>query len=184
MSENTTPQPQDAEGLEPEVDQATEAPDQPESPEAAPELSREEELERMLAERTEDLQRLQAEYVNYKRRVDRDRALSRQLGVESVVGDLMPVLDSIDLARQHEDNSPGFQMIADALAKLAGKHGLVSFGQVGDVFDPVQHEALMQAPMPEGDEITETTVSQVIQAGYRLGDRVVRPARVGVASPE
>lgn len=142
------------------------------------------ELENTVAERTQDLQRLQAEYVNYKRRVDRDRNLARQAGIESVVADLLPVLDSIDLARQHKDNSQGFELVADSLTKVAQKHGLSSFGAVGDAFDPVMHDALMQAPMADGQPVTETTVSQVIQTGYKLGDRVLRPARVGVANPE
>lgn len=142
------------------------------------------ELENTVAERTQDLQRLQAEYVNYKRRVDRDRNLARQAGIESVVADLLPVLDSIDLARQHKDNSQGFELVADSLAKVAQKHGLSSFGAVGDAFDPVMHDALMQAPMADGQVVTETTVSQVLQTGYKLGDRVLRPARVGVANPD
>lgn len=141
------------------------------------------ELEEQLAERTTDLQRLGAEYVNYKKRVDRDRLHARQSGVESVVNDLLPVLDSIALARQHDDMAEGFQMVADELARVTVKHGLVSFGEVGEPFDPNFHEALMQAPLADGTEVDEVTVSQVIQTGYRLNDRVVRPARVAVANP-
>ena len=141
------------------------------------------ELEALVAERTSDLQRLQAEYVNYKRRVDRDRALSKQAGIETVVQDLIPIYDSIDLARQHDDISEGGQMVVDALGKLGEKYGLTSFGAVGEVFDPTLHDALMQAPMPDGAEVSETTISQVMQTGYKLGDRVLRPARVGVANP-
>lgn len=141
------------------------------------------ELEERLAERTTDLQRLGAEYVNYKKRVDRDRAQARQAGVEVVVNDLLPVLDSIDLARQHDDVTEGFQMVADELTRITTKHGLVSFGQVGEPFDPNFHEALMHAPLEGGAEVEVTTVSQVIQTGYRLHDRVVRPARVAVADP-
>ncbi|MGD7733124.1 nucleotide exchange factor GrpE [Propionibacteriaceae bacterium G57] len=141
------------------------------------------ELETLLAERTADLQRLGAEYVNYKKRVDRDRLQSRQAGVESVVQDLLPVLDSIALARQHEDLGEGFRLVADELNRVAVKHGLVGFGEVGEAFDPNLHEALMQLPLPDGTEVDEPTVSQVMQPGYMLGDRVLRPARVGVANP-
>ncbi|WP_316670214.1 nucleotide exchange factor GrpE [uncultured Propionibacterium sp.] len=133
------------------------------------------------AERTADLQRLQAEYVNYKKRVDRDRALARQLGVEAVVADLMPVLDAIQLAKSHGDLDGGFKMVADELEKVAAKHGLVVFGTVGDPFDPTHHEALMEVPLEE--KVTVTTLSQVIQPGYQLRDRVIRPARVAVANP-
>lgn len=136
----------------------------------------------LAAERTADLQRLQAEYVNYKRRVDRDRALARQAGIESVVTDLMPVLDTVSLARTHDDLGAGFKMVADELEKVASKHGLTSFGEVGDTFDPNRHDALMEIPL-EGAEVKVTTVSQVMQQGYALGDRIIRPARVGVANP-
>lgn len=137
--------------------------------------------EALAAERTADLQRLQAEYVNYKKRVDRDRALARKSGIEAVVADLMPVLDSITLAKSHEDLAGGFKAVAEELEKIASKHGLVAFGAVGEPFDPNLHEALMQVPM-EG--VTVTTISQVMQQGYLLGDRVIRPARVAVANPQ
>lgn len=138
-------------------------------------------FEALAAERTEDLQRLQAEYVNYKKRVDRDRSLSRRAGVESVMNDLIPVLDAIALAKQHDDLADGGRMIIAELEKVTAKHGLVAFGEVGEAFDPVRHEALMQAPLDEPVEVV--TVSQVIQTGYELGGRVIRPARVAVANP-
>lgn len=137
--------------------------------------------EAVAAERTEDLQRITAEYVNYKRRVDRDRNLARQAGVEAVVTDLMPVLDSIALARTHDDLAGGFKLVADELEKVTGKYGLVAFGEVGEEFDPNRHDALMEIPIEGG--VTVTTVSQVMQQGYALGERVIRPARVGVANP-
>lgn len=133
------------------------------------------------AERTEDLQRLQAEYVNYKKRVDRDRGLAKQAGVESVVMDLMPVLDAIALAKQHNDLAEGSQMIVAELEKVVAKHGLVTFGEVGEEFDPSRHEALMQVQLDE--PVDKVTVSQVIQLGYELKGRVLRPARVAVANP-
>jgi molecular chaperone GrpE len=141
---------------------------------------REQELQALVSERTADLQRLQAEYVNYKKRVDRDRTHARQAGVESVVTELLPVLDSIDMARQHDDLGDGFKLVAGSLEKLAGKHGLHAFGEVGDPFDPKRHEALMQVPM---DGVEVTTCSQVMQRGYELHGRVIRPARVAVAEP-
>ncbi|WP_342780578.1 nucleotide exchange factor GrpE [Tessaracoccus rhinocerotis] len=137
--------------------------------------------EAVAAERTEDLQRITAEYVNYKRRVDRDRNLARQAGVEAVVTDLMPVLDSIALARTHDDLAGGFKLVADELEKVTGKYGLVAFGEVGEEFDPNRHDALMEIPIEGG--VTVTTVSQVMQQGYAIGERVIRPARVGVANP-
>ncbi len=139
------------------------------------------ELEELAAERTQDLQRLQAEYANYKKRVDRDRALSRQGGIEAVVLDLLPVLDSIEAAREHDELTGGFKLVADELERLASKYGLTVYGEVGEEFDPNVHDALMQVPM-EGIEVT--TVSAVMQKGVRLNDRVLRPARVGVAEPE
>src|SRR5699024_9029753 len=101
---------------------------------------------------------------------------------EAVVMDLMPVLDSITLARTHDDMTGGFKMVADELEKVANKHGLTSFGEVGDAFDPNRHDALMEVPLDEPVEVD--TISQVMQPGYALGDRVVRPARVGVARPQ
>lgn len=136
----------------------------------------------LVAERTEDLQRLTAEYANYKKRVDRDRAVSRQAGIEAVISDLMPVLDAVHLARSHDDLDGGFRLVADELEKVTGKYGLESFGEAGQPFDPVLHDALMQMPSPEPVDVT--TIVQVLQAGYKLGDRVIRPARVAVAQPE
>ena len=98
-----------------------------------------------------------------------------------VITDLMPVLDSIAMARQHGEVEGGFKLVVDELEKVANTHGLSSFGEVGDAFDPNLHEALMQMPM-EG--ATVTSVSQVMQPGYKLGDRVLRPARVAVSDPD
>ncbi len=139
------------------------------------------ELEELAAERTADLQRLHAEYANYKKRVDRDRALARQGGIEAVVLDLLPVLDSIEGAREHDELTGGFKLVADEIEKVGAKYGLSVYGEVGDPFDPNVHEALMHVPMPS---VEVTTVSAVMQKGVRLNDRVLRPARVGVAEPE
>ena len=119
--------------------------------------------------------------MNYKKRVDRDRDLARQAGVERVLTDFLPVLDSIALAKQHDDVAGGFKLVADELEKVTTRHGLVAFGEVGDAFDPVRHDALMAVPMDEPVEVV--TVSQVMQQGYELGGRVIRPARVAVANP-
>ncbi len=139
------------------------------------------EMAELVAERTHDLQRLQAEYANYKKRVDRDRSLARQGGIEAVVLDLLPVLDSIEAAREHDELTGGFKLVAEELERLTSKYGLTVYGEVGEEFDPNVHDALMQVPM-EGVQVT--TVSAVMQKGVRLNDRVLRPARVGVAEPE
>ncbi len=142
--------------------------------------------QRVAEERTADLQRLHAEYVNYKKRVDRDRDLARAKGVESVVSDLLPVLDAIEAAKAHVEVDGGFKLVTEALEKVAAKHGLVLFGEVGDTFDPHLHEALMHLPMPQDATVadpTSTSVSAVMQKGVLLGERLVRPARVGVADP-
>ncbi len=141
-----------------------------------------EQLQDLVAERTLDLQRLHAEYANYKKRVDRDRALSRSAGVEAVVLDLLPILDSIEAAREHDELVGGFKLVAEELERIADKFGLSVFGEVGEPFDPQIHEALMQMPM-EG-ELDGPTVAAVMQRGVKLNDRVIRPARVGVADPE
>jgi molecular chaperone GrpE len=136
--------------------------------------------EELVAERTADLQRLQAEYANYKKRVDRDRALARQGGIEAVMADLLPVLDGIAAARSHDELTGGAKLIADELEKVAAKYGLAAFGAADEPFDPHVHEALMTIDKP-GYPVT--SVAQVFQSGYKLNDRVLRPARVGVAEP-
>jgi molecular chaperone GrpE len=139
----------------------------------------------LAADLTRDLQRLQAEYVNYKKRVDRDRELHHHVAVSSVVESLLPVLDDVHLARQHGDLEGGpFAAIADKLEATLAKFGVERFGQPGDAFDPAIHEALMhiQAELAEGTEVT--TVVQVLQPGYRMGERLVRAARVAVADPQ
>lgn len=139
----------------------------------------------MAAELLADLQRLQAEYVNYRKRVERDRDVARDLAVAGVLEALMPVLDDIQLARDHGDLDEGpFAAIADKLEGTLAKFGMQRYGQVGEPFDPAVHEALMhtQAELDEGIEVT--TVTQVMQPGYRAGERVLRAARVAVADPQ
>ena len=139
------------------------------------------ELTDQLAERTSDLQRLQAEYVNYKRRVDRDRNLSRSLGIEGVLKDLLPVLDDLRSAREHGELTGAFKAVGDLIERVTGKYGLVAFGEKGDPFNPHIHEALLHA---HATGITGPTCVEILQPGYQVGDRVLRPARVAVAEPD
>jgi len=133
-----------------------------------------------LADRTADLQRLQAEYANYRKRVDRDRAAVREHAVAGALTELLPVLDAIGQAREHGELSGGFKSVADSLQAALTKLGLVSYGQRGDAFDPKIHEALTHSYSPD---VTEDTCVEVFQPGYRVGERILRPARVAVAEP-
>lgn len=133
-----------------------------------------------LVELTQDLQRLQAEYINYKRRVDRDRELVKQNAQFSVLAGLLPVLDDIDRAREHGELEGGFKAVAESLERIVLSLGLEKFGSPGDEFDPNLHEALMHSQSPDA---TSTTCQDIVHAGYRIGDRVVRPARVTVVGP-
>lgn len=132
-------------------------------------------------ELTADLQRLSAEFANYRKRVDRDRELNRDRAVADVVGDLLPVLDDIDRARSHGELDAGFKAVAEAIEGIAAKYGLVRFGAEGESFDPHVHEAMTSDNSPE---VTEATVTAVYQVGYRLKDQVLRAARVAVTNPE
>ncbi|HEX9034258.1 MAG TPA: nucleotide exchange factor GrpE [Streptosporangiaceae bacterium] len=138
------------------------------------------ELAVKLAERTADLQRLQAEYANYRKRVERDRAAVREQALASVVSDMLPVLDDIGRAREHGELTGGFKAVAESLESAVGKLGLTTFGEVGEEFDPTVHEALMHSYSPD---VTETTCVQILQPGYKVGERILRPARVAVAEP-
>ncbi|MGI8718217.1 MAG: nucleotide exchange factor GrpE, partial [Lapillicoccus sp.] len=139
----------------------------------------------LAAERLSDLQRLQAEYVNYKKRVDRDRAVAREMGISQVLESLLPVLDDIHLAREHGDLEAGpFAAIAEKLEAILGRFGVERFGAVGEQFDPMVHEALMHVEADLDESATMTTVVQILQPGYRTRDRLVRPARVSVADPK
>jgi molecular chaperone GrpE len=142
----------------------------------------------LAAERLADLQRVQAEYVNYKRRVDRDRAVVQERAAQSVIEALLPVLDDIHAAREHGDLVDGpFAAIADKLESTLGKFGLERYGAVGEEFDPTLHEALMHTAWPQDGSVEptgSTTVVQVLQPGYRAGEQILRAARVAVADPE
>jgi molecular chaperone GrpE len=140
---------------------------------------------RKAAEHLEDLRRLQAEYVNYKKRVDRDREHARDRGVTQVVEALLPVLDDIHAAREHGELEGGpFAAIADKLEGILGRFGVETLGAKGEEFDPAIHEALMHVEAELPEDATTTTVVQVIQPGFKMGERVVRPARVSVADPQ
>ncbi|AXJ08863.1 nucleotide exchange factor GrpE [Arthrobacter sp. PM3] len=129
----------------------------------------------------DDLRRLQAEYVNYRKRVERDRAVAGEMAVIGVLNSLLPVLDDVDAARQHGDLADGpFAAIAAKLEAALKTYGLVRIDETGVEFDPTVHEALIQQP---GTDIDFDTVSQVLRAGYKSGDRVLRAAQVIVAVP-
>jgi molecular chaperone GrpE len=134
----------------------------------------------LLDERTRDLQRLQADFTNYRRRAERDRLAAGQLAVGSVLADLLPVLDDIDRARAHGDLTGALKSVADHLDATLSKLGLVAFGEVGDPFDPNLHEAVLHN---ESDEVTETTCTTVMRKGYQHNERLLRPAMVGVTDP-
>jgi molecular chaperone GrpE len=153
---------------------------------APPEHHAELEAARAVAdERLVDLQRLQAEYVNYRRRVDRDRDVARDVAVASVLEALLPVLDDVHLARQHGDLEGGpFAAIAEKLEAVLARFGLARYGEPGEAFDPTVHEALLRTQAELAEGTTETTVVAILQPGYRAGERVLRAARVAVADPQ
>ncbi len=137
--------------------------------------------EAQAAELRNDLLRLQAEYVNYRKRVERDRAVAGEMAVIGVLNSLLPVLDDVDAARQHGDLEGGpFAAIATKLENALKTYGLERIADTGVEFDPTIHEALIQQP---GEDIQVDTVSQVLRSGYRSGERVLRAAQVIVAVP-
>ncbi|WP_369394446.1 nucleotide exchange factor GrpE [Streptomyces sp. CG1] len=138
------------------------------------------ELQRLLRERTEDLQRLKAEYDNYRKRVRRDRMAVRQIAVANVLRILLPVLDAVDRTCAHEPMTPGLKDITDTLRTQLGSLGLEAFGQEGDPFDPARHEAVVHHVSPDTDRLICT---EILRSGYRLGDQLLRPAHVEVTGP-
>ncbi|GCD36543.1 protein GrpE [Streptomyces chrestomyceticus JCM 4735] len=134
-----------------------------------------------LNERTADLQRLQAEYQNYRRRVERDRVSVKEIAAANLLTELLPVLDDIGRAREHGELVGGFKSVAESLETVVAKLGLQQFGKEGEPFDPTIHEALMHSYAPD---VTETTCVAILQPGYRIGERTIRPARVAVAEPQ
>jgi molecular chaperone GrpE len=138
-------------------------------------------VRKALEERTADLQRLQAEFQNYRRRVERDRVAVKEIAVANLLTELMPTLDDIGRAREHGELLGGFKSVGESLETVAAKMGLQQFGKEGEPFDPTIHEALMHSYAPD---VTETTCVAILQPGYRIGERTIRPARVAVAEPQ
>lgn len=134
------------------------------------------------SEHFEDLKRVQAEYANYRKRVERDRFLARELAVAEVMTGILPVLDDLDLAHAHGDleGSP-LELVAQKIRTSFERYGLVQVGAVGDPFDPKLHEAIAQLP---NKDVTVDTIADVVLPGYQLGERLLRAAKVAVSVPE
>lgn len=128
-----------------------------------------------------DLQRLQAEYANYRKRVERDRSLAHEFAIASILSELLPILDDVDRAKEHGELPGGFKAVADQLNNLGVKFGLERFGEAGSVFDPQIHEALLSSTSAD---VLMPTASEILQTGYRYKERILRPARVAVTEPE
>jgi molecular chaperone GrpE len=138
-------------------------------------------LRAALDERTGDLQRISAEYANYRKRVERDRAMVVEQATATVIAALLPVLDDLDRAREHGDLTGPFAAVSEQLNATLTKFGLSGFGEVGDAFDPTRHEAVTHQTSAE---VTVPTCVALMRRGYLLGDRLLRPALVAVADPE
>ena len=138
------------------------------------------ELDNKLAECTADLQRLKAEYDNYRKRVHRDRLAVREIAVANVLDRLLPVLDAIGQAREHGEVTGGFKSVADALETQLASLGMQSFGEAGDPFDPALHQAISHT---NTDEVDRPTCTVILRPGYRVGAHLLRPAEVAVAEP-
>ncbi len=134
-----------------------------------------------VASLTADLQRLQAEYANYRKRVERDRLVSSEMATAAVLTELLATLDDIDRASQHGELTGGFKAVADQLASLTNRFGLEKYGTDGDAFDPQIHEALMH---DTSADVAVPTASKILQPGYKYKERILRPARVAVTEPE
>ena len=130
---------------------------------------------------TEDLQRLQAEFANYRKRIERDRSLASDLAISSVLFEFLAILDDLDRAESHGELSGGFKAVAEQINATMTKLGLEKYGSAPEVFDPNIHEALLHET---SSEVRETTVSKILQPGYKYKERILRPARVVVTDPE
>ena len=148
---------------------------QPEVVEAAPD----QEIDPVAA-LTADLQRLQAEYANYRKRVERDRAVSHELAIGSVLTELLATLDDIDRAADHNELTGGFKAVADQLTAITTRFGLEKYGTEGEPFDPQIHEALLH---DTSADVAVPTASKILQPGYKYKERILRPARVAVTDP-
>ena len=130
---------------------------------------------------TEDLQRLQAEFANYRKRIERDRSLASDLAISSVLFEFLAILDDLDRAESHGELSGGFKAVAEQINATMTKLGLEKYGSAPEAFDPNIHEALLHET---SSEARETTVSKILQPGYKYKERILRPARVVVTDPE
>ena len=130
---------------------------------------------------TADLQRLQAEYANYRKRVERDRAVAHELAIGSVLTELLATLDDIDRASEHNELTGGFKAVADQLTAITTRIGLEKYGTAGDAFDPQIHEALLH---DTSSDVAISTASKILQPGYKYKERILRPARVAVTEPQ
>ena len=130
---------------------------------------------------TEDLQRLQAEFANYRKRIERDRALASEVAISSVLFEFLAILDDLDRAESHGELSGGFKAVAEQISATMTKLGLEKYGSAPEAFNPNIHEALLHET---SSEVRETTVSKILQPGYKYKERILRPARVVVTDPE
>jgi len=133
-----------------------------------------------LAVMTADLQRVQVEYANYRKRVERDRAVASETAIASVLNELLPLLDGLDRASEHEELTGGFKAIADQVTSITSRLGLEKFGEAGTEFDPQIHDALMHEA---SSDVLVPTASKILQSGYKFKDRILRPASVAVTDP-
>jgi len=129
---------------------------------------------------TSDLQRLQAEYANYRKRIERDRLVAHEMAIAAVLTELLALLDDVDRAEAHGELSGGFKAVADQLNAITTRIGLEKFGSEGAVFDPQIHEALMHE---SSADVTVATATKILQPGYKYKERILRPARVSVTDP-
>ncbi|OLZ73397.1 nucleotide exchange factor GrpE [Streptomyces sp. IMTB 2501] len=136
--------------------------------------------QRLLEERTADLQRVKAEYDNYRKRVRRDRMAVREIAEANVLRALLPVLDAVDRTCAHEPMTAALKDISDTLRIQLGSLGLEAVGQEGDTFKPASHDALSHHIVPDADRLVCT---EILRPGYRLGDQLLRPAYVEVTGP-
>ncbi len=157
--------------IDPETGAPRVSEDAPEAPASEPDP---------IAELTADLQRLQAEYSNYRKRVDRDRELVRDQVISGTLSELLPILDDIGRARAHEELEGGFKSVGESLESTVARLGMKKFGEPGDAFDPMRHEAIAHE---YSDEVTSSTCIAVFQPGYEFAGRVIRAAIVSVADP-
>jgi molecular chaperone GrpE len=174
--------PEEPEAQEPQENtESQETPENSEATEEAGEEGDKDAIDREL-EIFQDLQRLQADFVNYKARVERDRGVERQLAVAEAIRAFLPAMDDLTRAEAHGDLQDGTPMaaIAQKLRAAGEKFGLSAFGEKGEAFDPEKHEALVQNP---SEEVTEPVIADVIELGYMVGDRLLRPAKVAVSVP-